>query len=129
MPLGAHPTDMVWRNGGAADADGGEPKYTARLFVAAANTNSVYSVAIDSAKDLSVVERINISMTPRQPLGMTPSALALSPDGKRLFVACSDGNVAAVVDVSGCVSATWKASFPPAGIPRQCARFVRERWW
>ena len=39
-------------------------------------------------------------MTPRQPLGMTPSALALSPDGNRLFVACSDGNVAAVVDVS-----------------------------
>ena len=39
-------------------------------------------------------------MTPRQPLGMTPSALALSPDGKRLFVACSDANVAAVVDVS-----------------------------
>jgi len=53
---------------------------------------------------LSVVERINISMTPRQPLGMTPSALALSPDGKRLFVACSDGNVAAVVDVSGAIS-------------------------
>src|ERR1039457_92638 len=36
----------------------------------------------------------------RLPLGMTPSALALSPDGKKLFVACSDGNVAAVVDVS-----------------------------
>jgi len=72
--------------------------------VAAANTNSVYSVAVNSAKDLSVVERINIAMTPRQPLGMTPSALALSPDGKRLFVACSDGNVAAVVDVSGSIS-------------------------
>jgi phospholipase C len=40
-------------------------------------------------------------MTPNQPLGMTPSALGLSPDGKRLYVACSDGNVAAVVDVSG----------------------------
>ncbi len=39
-------------------------------------------------------------MTPRQPLGMTPSALGLSPDGKRLFVACSDANAAAVIDVS-----------------------------
>jgi len=104
VPLGAHPTDMVWRAGGATDADGDEQKYVARLFVAAANTNSVYSVAVNSAKDLSVVERINISMTPRQPLGMTPSALALSPDGKRLFVACSDGNVAAVVDVSAAIS-------------------------
>jgi YVTN family beta-propeller protein len=104
VPLGAHPTDMLWRTGGPTGADGDEPKYTARLFVAAANTNSVYTVAVNSAKDLSVVERINISMTPRQPLGMTPSALALSPDGKRLFVACSDGNVAAVVDVSGAIS-------------------------
>ena len=104
VPLGAHPTDILWRNGAPTDADPGAAPYTARLFVAAANTNSVYSVAVNSANDLSVVERINISMTPRQPLGMTPSALALSPDGKRLFVACSDGNVAAVVDVSSASS-------------------------
>jgi DNA-binding beta-propeller fold protein YncE len=31
---------------------------------------------------------------------MTPSALSLTPDGSRLFVACSDGNVAAVVNVA-----------------------------
>src|SRR5260370_8977355 len=42
---------------------------------------------------------MNIAMTPRQPLGMTPSALGLSADGKRLFVACSDANAAAVVDI------------------------------
>ena len=53
-----------------------------------------------TAKELNVIESINVSMTPRQPLGMTPSALALSPDGKRLYVACSDANAAAVVDVS-----------------------------
>src|ERR1039458_1172090 len=104
VPLGAHPTDILWRNGGPADPVEGEPTFAARLFVAAANTNSVYAVSVNSAKDLSVVERINIAMTARQPLGMTPSALALSPDGKRLFVACSDGNVAAVVDVSGSLS-------------------------
>ncbi|MEI9975763.1 MAG: beta-propeller fold lactonase family protein [Ignavibacteriota bacterium] len=66
------------------------------------------------AKDLSVVERINISMTPRQPLGMTPSALALTPDGKRLFVVCSDGNVAAAVDVSNAVS--HRAGIHPHGV-------------
>src|SRR5580692_12419761 len=31
---------------------------------------------------------------------MTPSALALGPDGKRIYVVCSDANVAAVVDIS-----------------------------
>ena len=69
-------------------------------FVAAANTNTVYAVGVSPGKQLSEVERINVAMTPRQPLGMTPSGLGLSADGKRLYVACSDGNVAAVVDVS-----------------------------
>lgn len=101
VPLGNHPTDIVWRNGGPPDAIEGEPTWTSRLFVTAANSNSVFVIGMNSAKELTVVERINVAMTSRQPLGMTPSALALSPDGKRLFVACSDGNVAAVVDVSG----------------------------
>ncbi len=78
---GAHPTDMLW--------DGSR-----RLFVAAANTN--YVAVLDA--DLKVIEKINISMTPRQPLGMTPSALALA--GGRLYVVCSDANAVAVADVS-----------------------------
>jgi hypothetical protein len=100
--IGAHPTDMVWRAGQVSDqpAEEGEPTFSARLFVAAANTNNVYTVGVSAANALNVIESINISMTPRQPLGMTPSALALSPDGKRLFVVCSDANAAAVVDVS-----------------------------
>jgi len=101
LRLGAHPTDMVWRDGGPGEVAPGEPTWAARLFVAAAHTNTVYTVGVSSGKELSVVERINVSMSPRQPLGMTPSALALSPDGNRLYVACSDANVAAVVDVSG----------------------------
>ncbi len=98
--IGAHPTDLLWRAGAPEQAEEGKPPYTARLFVAAANTNNVYAVGVTPAKELSVVESINVSMTPRQPLGMTPSGLALSADKKRLFVACSDANAMAVVDVS-----------------------------
>jgi len=101
VPIGAHASDIVWRDGGPGEVAPGEATWAARIFVAAANTNNVYTVAVTAAKQLSVVETINLSMTPRQPLGMTPSALGLSADGKRLFVACSDGNVAGVVDVSG----------------------------
>jgi len=113
VPLGAHTTDMIWRAGASSDAAEGEATWAARLFVAASNTNSVYSVGVSTGKELSVLERINVAMTARQPLGMTPSGLALSPDGKRLYVACSDGNVAAVVDVSGQVSHV--DGFIPAG--------------
>ena len=101
--IGAHPTDIVFRKGApqaSAEAGEGEPTWVARLFVSAANTNNVYAIGLSASKELNVVESINISMTPRQPLGMTPSALALSPDGNRLYVACSDANAAAVVDVS-----------------------------
>ena len=97
--IGPHPTDVVFRKGGPESTEQ-TPAYIARLFVAAANTNNVYAVGITGGNELSVIESINLAMTPRQPLGMTPSALALSPDGKRLFVACSDANAAAVVDVS-----------------------------
>jgi DNA-binding beta-propeller fold protein YncE len=102
--VGAHASDMVWRNGApdpeVTAAAGDAPPYTARIFVAAANTNNVFALGVTAGKEISVVESINIAMTPREPLGMTPSALGLSADGKRLFVACSDANAAAVVDIA-----------------------------
>ena len=98
--LGAHPTDIVFRAGAPEEVAEGQATWVARLFVAAANTNSVYAIGISPGRELNLVESINVSMTPRQPLGMTPSALALSPDRKRLYVACSDANAAAVIDVS-----------------------------
>jgi len=98
--IGAHPTDIVWRQGGPEEPVPGEPNFVARLFVAAANTNNVYAIGVSEGNELNIIESINVSFTPRQPLGMTPSALALSPDGKRLYVACSDANAAAVVNVS-----------------------------
>jgi DNA-binding beta-propeller fold protein YncE len=112
QPIGAHPTDMVWL-AGAPEAAPGEQTESARLFVAAANTNNVYVVGVSSGNQLSMVESINLGMTPNHPLGMTPSGLALSPDGKRLFVACSDANVSAVVDVS--MARSRVEGFIPAG--------------
>jgi len=96
--IGPHVTDMVWRAG--ASGGEGQPSWTARLFVAAANTNSIYAIGVGPSNRLTLVENISVSMTPRQPLGMTPSALALSPDGNLLYAACSGANAVAVVDVS-----------------------------
>ena len=111
--LGAHPTDMVWRDGGAHSEDGDQAKWKARIFVSAANTNNVYAVAVSGSSDLSVVESINVGMTPRHPLGMTPSALALSADKNSLYVVCSDANATAVVDIQEARSAVL--GFIPTG--------------
>jgi YVTN family beta-propeller protein len=123
IPLGAHPTDMIWRPGASDNSVPGEPQWSARLFVAAANTNLVYTVAVNDVKDLLVVESMNVAMTARQPLGSTPSALALSPDRNRLYAVCSDANVVAVINVAGARSDV--AGFIPTGWYPTAARVLR----
>ncbi len=96
--LGAHTTDMVLSDKKPEGGQDGDERY--RLFVAAANTNNVFVVAVSDSKQMKLTESINVAMTPRHPLGMTPSAVSLNPDKTRLFVACSDANAVAVADVS-----------------------------
>src|SRR5271165_293220 len=95
-----HPTDMLWLGKPAPVEEDKESPYRARLFVAAANTNNVYTFGATSSGELKPLEAISTALTPFQPLGMTPSALALSNDQKRLFIACSDGNALAVADIT-----------------------------
>ncbi|MDE3197929.1 MAG: bifunctional YncE family protein/alkaline phosphatase family protein [Acidobacteriota bacterium] len=92
-----HTTDMVWVPGEVEE----QPDVKARIFVSAGNTNNVYTLGVNDQGDLNQIESINLSLTPRQPLGMTPSGLGVSADSKSLFVACSDANAAAIVDISG----------------------------
>ena len=107
--VGPHTTDMVWREGEVDE----RPDIKARLFVSAGNTNSVYVLGANETGELSQWESVNLALTPRQPLGMTPSGLGLSADGNKLFVACSDANTAAIVDVSGPRSSV--VGFVPTG--------------
>src|SRR5277367_3333123 len=117
LRLGAHPTDMMWRERATRAEEGEEggqqPSFKARIFVSAANTNSVYAAGVSDNGDLRLVETINVSTTPNHPLGMTPSALALSPDQSHLYVVCSDANAAAVVDVTAAHSQVL--GFVPTG--------------
>ncbi|MBS1830460.1 MAG: beta-propeller fold lactonase family protein [Acidobacteria bacterium] len=104
--LAAHTTDFVLsdRKPDAPPAEEGEAApanpYTHRLFVTAGNTNRAYVVGVTESKEMKMLESVNLAMTPQQPAGMTPSAVALSADQKTLFVVCSDANAVAVVDVA-----------------------------
>jgi DNA-binding beta-propeller fold protein YncE len=124
LRLGAHPTDMVWRARATRAEEGEGAGIKARIFVSAANTNSVYAAGVSDNGDLRVVENINVSTTPEHPLGMTPSALALSADQSRLFVICSDANAAAVVDVTGARSQVL--GFVPTGWYPTAARALAD---
>jgi YVTN family beta-propeller protein len=111
IPVGPHPTEMVWLPDG-------------RLAVACANTNFVFLLSADSTGAWSVREKLNVALAPRQPVGMTPSSLSLSPDGKTMYVACSDANAVAVIDVSG--ETSKMAGYIPTGWYPTTVRALRD---
>ncbi len=82
---GPHATDLLLLSQ-APPTEAGRSDDVARLFVAASNTNNVYSFGVIRDGTLNPLETINLSLTPLHPLGMTPSALAVSSQGQRLFV-------------------------------------------
>jgi DNA-binding beta-propeller fold protein YncE len=99
--VGSHPTDMLWLNKPPPTEESGSSEYVARLFVAAANTNYVYSLGVTHDGQFRTLESINVSLSPMHPLGMTPSGLAVDKQGARLYVVCSDANAIGVADISG----------------------------
>ena len=78
--VGIHPDALVWSQ-------------DRRLFVADAGADTVSVI-----QGGRVAETIDTALTPGDPVGATPDALALSPDGTRLYVALAGSNAVAVVD-------------------------------
>ena len=126
--LGPHPTDMAI-SGYKPQRDPGEPPvpWQYRLFVAAANTNSVFTVAIGPNKTMNLADNIHVAPSPLSPLGMTPSALGLSADQTRLYVACSDADVVASVNVSDVRGVV--EGFIPAGAYPAAVRAAKDQVW
>ncbi len=85
IPVGDHPNQMV------------QHPTDDRLFVACASSDAVY--VIDRKRGV-VTETIHTPLFPHAPEGSTPDALAVSPDGKTLYVANADNNCIAVIDIS-----------------------------
>jgi DNA-binding beta-propeller fold protein YncE len=66
------------------------------LFVALAGSNGVARVDLRTGR---VTEQLTVALDPRAPVGSDPNALALSPDGRTLYVAMAGNNAVAVVRV------------------------------
>jgi len=91
-----------------------------RLFVACAGDNTVHVIPTKIPErpgaDPSPARRlwegtreiISTSLYPQSPEGSTPVGVAVSPDGKTLFVANADNNSVVVVDISNTISGEAK---------------------
>ncbi|NBN94979.1 MAG: phosphoesterase [Verrucomicrobia bacterium] len=100
ITVGIRPNDM------ALAPDG-------RLFVACSGDNSVHVIQTGQLEKPGEAagptrrlwegarEVIVTSLYPQSPEGSTPCGLAISPDGKTLFVANADNNSVMVADISG----------------------------
>lgn len=108
-PVGSHPNEM------ALGADG-------RLFVAEANLNTVSVVDTNNGR---VVETLTAALFPNSPPGTMPNSVALSPDGKVLFVANANNNNVAMFDVSSAGHAK-SLGFIPVGWYPTSVRTTRD---
>ena len=95
--VGLHPTSMAWD----------EPHE--RLFVANNNSDSI---SVIDTRTNQVARTILIQPFGHAARGIAPSALALTPDGKTLFVACGGINAVAQVNpasgtVEGFIPSGW----------------------
>src|SRR5881296_1659760 len=88
--------------------------HDSELFVALAGANGVVRLDLASGR---AVEQLTVALDPHAPVGSDPNALALSPDGRTLYVAMAGSNAVAVVRlgadrmrVAGLIPAGWYPS-------------------
>ncbi|MCL4843960.1 MAG: beta-propeller fold lactonase family protein [Bryobacteraceae bacterium] len=101
IPVGPAPMDMLVRFSPPASEGAPADAYPARLYVTLSNTNTVAVLGVEPNGRLRPLERINVALSTLSPAGMSPSALALSPDNSRLYVVCADANAVAVANLTG----------------------------
>jgi YVTN family beta-propeller protein len=97
IAVGLHPTALQWD----------EPH--ARLYVANSNSDSI---SVVNTQTNQVAQTISIQPFARKVAGIAPNALAVSTDGKTLYVACGGINAVAVIRTSdarleGLIPTAW----------------------
>ena len=114
VSVGSHPNEMAWGKDGrlfVANSGSNSVSVVARYRVVHTNADGTTSVVREGA---SVLETIKTSLSPDDPVGSTPDAVAVSPDETRLYVANADNNDVAVVDTSN-VQGSRLLGFIPTG--------------
>ena len=110
LETGRHPNDLLVRGN--------------RLFVSCGNDDVVDVFDLETG---AREERIVTRPWPDAPPGSTPNALAVSPDGRRIYVANSDNNAVGVVDISNPGHSHVEGFIPSGAYPSALATLADGR--
>jgi len=91
IEVGLHPSAIAYNAKGAS---------AQLLFVANSNSDTVSVINIDDDK---VVATFSVKPDAKLPFGSAPTGLALSPDGRTLYVALGGNNCVSVIDVQSAI--------------------------
>ena len=108
IQVGLHPSGMVLN------------KSKSLLYVACANSDQIF--VIDTRTD-EVKSEISVHLKKETPFGSAPNALALSPDGKKLYAANGTDNAICVIETG---SANRVTGYIPTGWYPGCVLLNKE---
>ena len=104
IPVGEHPTDLLVVEGEvqAPDPDGDddeERSYPARLFVACAHSDNLWTYGITTNTRFELLDARSVAPLPDSPAGSLPSALGVSKDKRILYISNAGNNIILAVNI------------------------------
>jgi DNA-binding beta-propeller fold protein YncE len=102
ITVGRHPTAIAW------------DETRGRVYVTDGNDDRV---TIINARDATILTVLHIAPFKQRAIGLAPTAVALSPDGRRLFVALGGVNAVAVYDVGNAAAIRLLGLLPTGWYP------------
>ncbi|AHG93810.1 phosphoesterase (plasmid) [Gemmatirosa kalamazoonensis] len=113
LTVGRHPTAIAW------------DEARERLYVADGNDDAVH--VIDTRADTVAAVIAVAPFRAARRIGLAPTALAIAPDGRTLYVALGGANAVAVYDVSG-ARASLRGLIPTGWYPSSLDASADGRW-
>ena len=102
IPVGEHPTDLQVVGGDVQVPGTDEDEvhsYPARLFVACSHSDNLWTFGVTAENRFELLDARSVAPLPDSPVGSLPSALGVSKDKRRLYIANAGNNIILAVNI------------------------------
>ena len=102
IPVGEHPTDLQVVGGDVQVPGTDEDEvhsYPARLFVACSHSDNLWTFGVTAENRFELLDARSVAPLPDSAVGSLPSALGVSKDRRRLYIANAGNNIILAVNI------------------------------